>query len=485
MPVPPRTPVLVGRSQIVGPAPDVDEPLTVDRLMTDAAIAALDDAGISASELDLVGVVTGLFRHPNIGQAVARSIGAPDAHTVLTTWGGNTPIAFVGDLGDRVASGEIDVALVLGGEVNATRDAVRRAGGHAPHPTDDGDHDEPETWGAPLVMADPVDRDRGGDLPINTYAVFESALRAAAGQSLDTSRDEAARLWAGYAAAAAVNPDLATHEPMTAEEIRTPTATNRMVSWPYTKAMCANNRVDHAGALVLTCHEVADRLGVPADRRVYVHDLVTASDTDTFLTRRAIDEVPALDAATADLRARWSPSDRITHVDLYGCFPSIVRYTAAGLGLDPERPLTVSGGLGFMGAPLNFAAGQSLIAIVRTLRDDPGSFGLVQGKGGHAAKHAFGVFSTVPPDTETRTRSLPDAAPDRPRADADASGPATIDGITVEYGRDGAHRAVAICRFDDGARLWATSDDPAVFEAATTRELVGESVTVTDGVFSL
>ena len=284
---------------------------------------------------------------------------------------------------------------------------------------------------------------------------------------------------------AATNPDLDIAESMTADRIRTPSPDNRMVSWPYTKAMCANNRVDHAGALVITCHEVAERLEIPADQRVYIHDLLTASDTDEFLTRRAIDEVPALDAATADLRARWDPAHTIAHVDLYGCFPSIVRYTAAGLGLDEDRQLTVSGGLGFMGAPLNFAAGQSLIAMVRTLRNDPGSYGLVQGNGGHAAKHAFGVFSTRPPDVEVRTRSLPGVGPDRPRAAVDTSGTAVIDGITVEHDRNGPQRAVAICRVESGERLWATSSDPAVLDAAMTRELVGATVQIADGELSL
>ena len=37
----------------------------------------------------------------------------------------------------------------------------------------------------------------------------------------------------------------------------------------------------------------------------------------------------------------------------------MVAYTAEAMGLDPGRELTVAGGLGFMGAPLNFAAGQA------------------------------------------------------------------------------------------------------------------------------
>ena len=74
-----------------------------------------------------------------------------------------------------------------------------------------------------------------------------------------------------------------------------------MVSWPYTKAMCANNTVDHGGALILTTHERAEALGVPADHRVYLRDLVTAADSDTFLTRADVAACPA--STTPSLRS--------------------------------------------------------------------------------------------------------------------------------------------------------------------------------------
>ncbi|MEO0494057.1 MAG: hypothetical protein AAF081_11635, partial [Actinomycetota bacterium] len=315
-------------------------------------------------------------------------------------------------------------------------------------------------------------------------AVFDSARRAATGRSLDEARDEAAALWAGYSVVAADNPDLDV-EAMSAERIREPSADNRMVSWPYTKAMCANNTVDHGGALVLTTHATADDLGVPADRRVYLRDVVVNADTDTFLTRADVARVPGLDNAVAALRDRWGDLDEIEHVDLYGCFPSMVAYTADSMGLRADRRLTVSGGLGFMGAPLNFAAGQALIAMVRRLRAHPGDLGLVQGNGGHATKHAIGVFSTTPPDDLVVTRTAESVGDQVPRAADDAAGDAVIDGITVEYDRDGPTRAVAICRFVDGrGRLWATSTDPTILDAATREEMVGADVTVVDGVFS-
>ncbi|MEM8704880.1 MAG: hypothetical protein AAGE98_00370 [Actinomycetota bacterium] len=485
MPVPPRTPVIIGRSQIVETAPDLDDPTDPIRLMTAAAREAVADAGVDPAEVDLIGVVAGLFRHPNPGRAIGDAVGVPvSAESVLTTWGGNTPIAFVGELGDRLARGEASMIVMAGGESGLTRAALRKADRPKPATMLDSPIEQPSSWGAELTMGANTDVVRGGELPRNTYAVFDSALRAKAGESLDQARDRAAELWEGYSSVAAANPDLDV-EAMSADAIRNPGPGNRMVAWPYTKAMCANNTVDHGGALVLTTHERAETLGVPADQRVYLRDVVTTADSDTFLTRADVAEVPALDGAAAALRDRWGDLGELDHIDLYGCFPSMVAYTADAMGLDPSRELTVAGGLGFMGAPLNFAAGQALIAMVRRLRENPGSMGLVQGNGGHATKHAFGVFSTTPPDDLVLTRSTPSVGDQIPRADDDAAGSAVIDGITVEYEHDGPSRAVAICRFEDGSgRLWATSSDPDVLDAAVTKELVGTPVTVADGVFS-
>ncbi|MEK9999912.1 MAG: hypothetical protein VW623_07370, partial [Acidimicrobiaceae bacterium] len=233
MPVPARTPVIVGRAQIVDTEPDLDNPTDPIQLMTRAAAAAVADAGIDASSIDLVGVVAGLFRHPNPGRAIGDAIGIPaSATSVLTTWGGNTPIAFVGELGDRLARGEADMIVMVGGETGLTRAALRKAGLPSPAVIRESPIEEPASWGAALTMGANADVARGGELPRNTYAVFDSARRAAAGHTLDEARNAAAALWAGYSAVAATNPDLDV-DAMNAHEIREPSPTNRMVSWPY------------------------------------------------------------------------------------------------------------------------------------------------------------------------------------------------------------------------------------------------------------
>lgn len=483
MPVHPRTPVIVGRAQVVGPTPDVDDPTDAISLMQQATQAALADAGVAGGSVDTIGVIGGLFSDPNPAARIAADVSADRAHTILTTWGGNTPVAFLGELGERIVDGRVDVAVFVGGEANHTRDALRRAGREIPkRPAPAGP--DPEHWGKALEMGSPATAERGGEVPRNTYAVFQSALRAAAGASLDAARDEAARLWAGYSAVAAANPDLDV-DAMDASAIRDARPSNRMVSWPYTKAMCANNRVDQAGALVLCSAAAADDLGIPTAQRVYLHDTVLADDTESFIDRARVDVVPGIDAAAALLTDRWGPIDEFGHVDLYGCFPSIVHYTVGAFDLRADRALTVTGGLGFMGAPLNFAAGQSLIGMVRTLRNDPGSRGLVQGNGGHAAKHAFAVLSTTPPEALPSVTALDLTDTALPLAPSDAGGPATIDGVTVEFDRDGPRRAVAACRLEGGGRLWATSSDPDIMDEAITRELVGSPAVVADGEFRL
>ena len=207
--------------------------------MTHAAAAAVADAGIDASSIDLVGVVAGLFRHPNPGRAIGDALGiSASATSVLTTWGGTPPLAFVGELGDRLARGEADMIVMVGGETGLTRAALRKAGRPSPALIREAPIEEPASWGAALTMGANADVARGGELPRNTYAVFASARRAAAGHTLDEARDAAATLWAGYSAVAAANPDLAVAA-LNADEIREPSPATRMVSWPSTGWICA------------------------------------------------------------------------------------------------------------------------------------------------------------------------------------------------------------------------------------------------------
>ena len=484
-----RTPVIIGAAQ-VSQRPPVDDTLRnapdpID-LMTDAVRdAATDSAGDGVIEaIDAIAVIGGLWRYRNPGALVADELGIEGAATILTTFGGDLPIRTAHLMAERIASGEIDVAVITGGECTLTRRNLAKRG-ETPRRREEPRADQVENWGPPLDMGDLIAVDRGGETPRNSYAMLDSAIRASRGESIDAARDRAANLWAGYAVVAADNPHAADRRGLTAEQIRNPSPRNRMVSWPYTKAMCANNTVDQAGALIICSSETADRLGVPVERRVYPHHCITSTDTTSLLEREQIHTAIGLRAAATRVIDVVGSAAAIDHIDLYSCFPAIVTLTVEALGLDPGRQLTVNGGLAFAGAPLNFAAGQGLITMVATLREHPGSTGVVQGNGGHATKHAFGIYSTNPPHEPHHIDDLGPIGPVTAIADADCSGLAILDGVTVEYGRDGPTRAIAIARFDDGSRGWTVGDEPELMRTFVEEEAVGRQVMVDAGVMTL
>ena len=195
-------------------------------------------------------------------------------------------------------------------------------------------------------MGDAAAIERGADLPRNSYAVLDSALRCARGETLDGSRDRSASLWAGYAAVAIDNPHAADRRGMDAAQIREPSDDNRFVSWPYTKAMCANNNVDHGGAIVIASTEAADSFSVSVDKRVYPRQCVLGSDTDSLISRYGASTAPGLAAAGAALKTMVGDLDEIEHLDLYSCFPSMVALTAELLQISTDRALTVTGRAG-------------------------------------------------------------------------------------------------------------------------------------------
>jgi acetyl-CoA C-acetyltransferase len=179
--------------------------------------------------------------------------------------------------------------------------------------------------------------------------------------------------------------------------------------------------------------------------------------------------------------------DDIAHVDLYSCFPSAVQIAAAelGLGLDePDRPLTVTGGLTFAGGPGNNYSTHAIATMVDRLRSTPGSRGLVTALGWFATKHAMGVYSTTPMSGGFRRGSPQaevDALPRRSTA-AEHEGPVTVESYTVMHERDGSPSlGIVACLLPDGRRSWGNVTDPVVLKNMTLEEQCGRPAVLRPG----
>lgn len=459
----PRAPVIVGIGQINRREPDERDPVG---LMADACRMALRDAGASGApgHIDLLAVLDGLWSWRDPGRLVAERIGAGHARSLLTTFGGHTPQALTGRIAERIAAGELGAALVCGGEDNHTRRRDRRRGEKPARTAEPSGAAPDETYGEPLDMGTALETERGLGEPVVTYAVIESMFMAESTDGPEAHVRRLGDLWAGFAAVAAANPWAADRRGIAAEAIVDVAPDNRMVAWPYTKAMCANNDVDMAGALLICSVEVAETLAVPRDRWVFPWASAEAHDTSELSARRHLHRSPALAAAgQAVLERACLTIDDVAHLELYACFPSIVEMTVSHLGIDPARQLTMTGGLGFAGAPMNTSTLHGICAMVDALRGGPG-VGLVQGNGGNATHHAFGLYSAAPPgDPYARIESEP-RLDRRPVAPADAAGPVTVEGFTVRHDREDPTSAIVSCLTEAGARAWGHSSVRAAME---------------------
>jgi acetyl-CoA C-acetyltransferase len=482
----PRTPVIVGVGQLNRRQPDDRD--TID-LMVDACRLATDDTGSATvgSRVDVVAVLDGLWSWADPGRLVAERIGARNARTILTTFGGQTPQALAATLASRIMAGDLEVGVICGGENNHTRRRAKLAARPLKRTPEAEGARPTERFGDPLDMGTELERSRGLVDPLTTYAVIESMLMAASTGGPDRHRAMLGELWAGFAAVAAANPHAADRSGPDAAAIVEVTPRNRMVTWPYPKALCANNDVDMAAAMILCSAQAASDLGISRERWIFPWAATEAHDTLELSARGSLDRSPALDAAGRAVLDHTELSiDDLTHIELYGCFPAIVEMTTDALGIDPTRPLTMTGGLGFAGSAMNTSTLHGLCAMTEGLREAPG-VGLVQGNGGNATHHAFGVYSSEPSAQPFACidRELDFTLATRTVAPADEEGSVEIEGYTVRFDHDGPIQAVASCLTADRARAWATSRssevmswlmDGAVGETAqigVTGELVG------------
>ncbi len=255
-----------------------------------------------------------------------------------------------------------------------------------------------------------------------------------------------------------------------------------MVGYPYTKYMVSIMDVDMAGALLLTSHEAADEMGVPADRRVYLRGWCYATDPVYVAEHVDMWKSPAMEhAARTSLGAAGVGIDDVAHLDLYSCFGSSVNFArdALGIAADDPRPLTVTGGLPYHGGAGSDYLTHSIAKMARVLRDDPGSLGLVTGVGMHMTKHVYGVFSTEP---GAAAPVAPGPSPEQPAfAIRDTyEGPATVAAYSIVHGRDGSPEwGIAVCDVADGVRTYAKMNEADLLAAAEEVELVGRTLTVT------
>jgi acetyl-CoA C-acetyltransferase len=488
----PRTPVLVGAGQVLS-RPDESVPLIARpepvELMARALELAAKDTGAPGGGrklLERAGTLRILpplsWKYTNPGLIVAEQLGIEPGELALASIGGNGPQSVAGRTCLEIANGDLDVALIAGADCIGTRRLARRDPDNPPLPwtIQPAGTPEPVGMGTDRDPVTAVERAASLDRPLRVFPLFASALRFAAGRTIDEDATLVSEMWARFSEVASHNPYAWSQEPRTADEIRTVGPGNRMVSFPYPKLQMANDRVDLGAAFILCSLESAVSAGVPADRMIFPVSGAEAND-HWFLTHRMdLHSSPAIKTASArTFELAGKSIDDCRRIDLYSCFPCAVQIAADAIGVavdDPTRSLTITGGLGFAGGPGNNYVTHSIATMSSLLRSEGGT-GFLTGLGWFATKHSMGIWSSEPPTDGfhfENVQSEVDAMPQRAPANQDDGMEGTVETYTVLVGRDSrAELGIFAVLTENGERGWGTTTDEDLLHTLMVEEGCG------------
>lgn len=461
-----RLPVIIGIGEITDRPNAVSAAIEPMDLMAEALRRADEDGGggwlAKLSSLDVINISS--WAYEDLPAQLSEKLSISPARLRYRPTGGETPTRAIHKAARAIYSGEQTVCAVAGGEaLHATRMAAKagealpwtpRAKGGAPD------------YAEVFALLNPQAAQMGLFLPSSVYPLYENACAAAWGQSPQEAHEQSAKIWAQYSAASARNPYSWQQEPQSADAIAAPSPANRMIAYPYTKAMVANGFVNQGAAAILTSYGLAKAAGVDEESIIFVNGGAAATAPRDFIARARYDDSPAMRAVLDHAQKTFGDIDA---AELYSCFPIVPKMAQQVIG--KSMPPTVTGGLSFFGAPLNNYMTHAACAMVRALRGGAQS-GLLYGQGEYVTKHHTLHVSRAPKTALGGDIDLSDghgfSGREVPAYAANISGPARLETFTVIYDRSGAPKSGVIIAKAEGqhaqTRSLARADDPASFD---------------------
>lgn len=484
-----RIPVIIGTGQLVDRDATLEGYLEPLEMLTRTAQGAAEDTGVGPAlfqKLDTIALVGIVGWHPqNAPGLLGEKLGAHPTKEFTTGTGGQMGVSLTNLVANRIVKGESELALVGGS--NNLKMLMQAIAEKTRLPWSRGGQGQAELVDGDESGTNELEEAYGMQMPPDVYPLFENALRAKLGLSIEAHRKRMGDLFERFTRIAANNPYAWFPLERSSAELTTVTETNRMISWPYTKYLNAILNTEQAASLLVCSAAKARSMGIPESKWVYWWGGAKSQEKAWWTSERPdFAACPSMqDTMTSTLANAGVDMSEIDHIDFYSCFPVAVEMAVEVLGLDVTDPrgFTVTGGLPYAGGPASAYTLHSLAMMVNRLRDNPGHKGLVTGNGWYLTKHSATVLSSAPKSGALPAYGLLDKLPSadlptEPVAVADApTGEGVIETYTVAYGRDGRpNRGIILGRTTGGQRFLAnTPDDPSMLEEFVLQERVGQT----------
>ena len=477
-------PIIVGVGQITHREKILGDDPSPAELAKRAIQVCVDDSGCSdlLRHVDSLSVVNMFCETENPTAALCQMLDFNPETREYTGIGGNTPQWLVNRAADNIAKGKIKVALLAGAEALYSED--RTFDWRRTYKALEGMSRRNEIIGSTRRGFADHEFRNGAFGATRAYPLFENALRARRGQSIEEHRNSLGRTCADFSKIAADNPLAWFRKSRSSREIREVRDQNRIISFPYTKLMNPIMAVNQAAAVVLTSTDVAKKLSIPPEKWVYLLGGAEAMEKWLLSERLNYWSSPAIREMTRSaLEMARLGVDEIDFFDLYSCFPSATLIAASEIGLDvnDSANLTVTGGLPYFGGPGNNYTTHAIAQTVERIREKPEQTGLVTGVGMYLTKHSLGIYGGREPEEPWNRDQLDPIQEKIDRMESPdlclvPEGPAVVETYTVVHDRTNEPEySVVIARLENGERCFAqTDEDRDLLLAMESEEFVGK-----------
>ena len=484
-----NTPIIVGASQITQKK-DIDIPLDPLNLIAEACRNALSNTGSGdlRNVIDIIYMSTiSSWIYEDAPSKLSNLLGIKPSQNYTAPISGNTPQLLVNKAAKAISLGESNAILITGGEASYSR--YRASKGEI---TLDWPRLSPSALSKARKVSDSYLSQFENHYtymnPPYTYALIETALRAASGRDLKEHLDHIGKRYERFSIIASENPYAWEKNHFSSEEIITPSLKNRIICHPYTKRMVSNLYVDQAAALVMTTEDIAKKLGIDRELWVYPMGGVELKNIFYLSQRPILYDSPAIrEGSRLLLDQAGLKLEEVDAFDLYNCFPCMVEIARKEIGIseDDPRDLTITGGLSFFGGPFSSYAMHPIVTAVNLIQKNPSMKIMILANGGYNTAESFGIYGNEPPAKSWEENKYNDIqqiieASIMPEPIEKANGNLTIEAYTIIYDRNGVpERGIVMGRLESGERTLANIDaNPDIFLKLEQQELVGQTFIV-------
>jgi acetyl-CoA C-acetyltransferase len=390
-----KTPVVIGISSIQqkGSFEQLDEALILMEKATQKAIVDSTNSKIT-DYIDQIQIPKGYWKYRDPGKWIAERNNIQSAVTSVTKIG-VLQQNLINSACHDIAQGKIRASLIVGGEARYKKILALKENKEF---IETKLNINPDFY---VKAADELqtkeEQDELGLMAVGYYAILETAYRKKNGLSLQEHKDKISNMYAEFSKVAANNPDGWIDSMKSAKDIKQVSKENPLQAFPYNKLHCSSWNVNQASAMILCSEDLADKLDIPRNKRVYP---LVSSETNHMIApiqRPKLSESTGLDLAASFIKNICDEHKIQPNIyDLYSCFPVAVQMFADSLNLGSEDVKTVTGGMPFAGGPLNNYMIHSTVKMVSEIRNNHSNIGLVTGVSGMMTKQAFALWAKEP-----------------------------------------------------------------------------------------